>query len=122
MLLTSYSNHITITFRFFADIIPKIHGANLEEYRDINTKLYEIPFNSENKWQMSIHKENSSAKESNILYLKGAPDVLLSKCSHYIDPSGQKRLIDDDFMKNYILRYEGFGGNVCEFNNNFLLS
>lgn len=61
---------------------------------------------------MSIHKEGSSKNESNILYLKGAPDVLLSKCSHYIDSNGNKKLIDDDFMKNYISRYEGFGGNV----------
>jgi len=98
-------------YRFFAEIIPKVHKVNLEEYRDTNTKLYEIPFNSENKWQMSIHKEGSSKNESNILYLKGAPDVLLSKCSHYIDSNGNKKLIDDDFMKNYISRYEGFGGN-----------
>jgi sodium/potassium-transporting ATPase subunit alpha len=104
-------------YRFFTKIIPATFSRNVEEYRDTNTKLHEIPFNSENKWQMSIHKQASSSglstssEEKNTLYLKGAPDVLLSKCSHYLDENGEKHLIDEDFMKIYVSRYEGFGGN-----------
>ena len=66
---------------------------------------------------MSIHKRSTntttpaSTTEVNTLFLKGAPDVLLSKCSHYLDENGDQKLIDEDFMKTYILRYEGFGGN-----------
>lgn len=62
---------------------------------------------------MSIHKQSGqNNQEINVLYLKGAPDVLLSKCSHYLSDNGEKKLIDDDFMKTYVLRYEAFGGNV----------
>jgi sodium/potassium-transporting ATPase subunit alpha len=113
-------------YRFFTTIIPNVFFTQIEEYRDMNTKLYEIPFNSENKWQMSIHKQvtsspsslssspsssSLSSEEKNTLYLKGAPDVLLSKCSHYLTENGEKHLIDDDFMATYVSRYEGFGGN-----------
>jgi sodium/potassium-transporting ATPase subunit alpha len=109
-------------YRFFTQTIPQVFSVTtLEEYRDTNTKLHEIPFNSENKWQMSIHKQATSStssspstplvEEKNTLYLKGAPDVLLSKCSHYLDEKGEKRLIDDAFMEVYVSRYEGFGGN-----------
>lgn len=62
---------------------------------------------------MSIHRQVGQDKqEANILYLKGAPDVLLAKCSHYLTENGEKKLIDEEFMKSYVLRYEGFGGNV----------
>jgi magnesium-transporting ATPase (P-type) len=68
---------------------------------------------------MSIHKRStataaagsSSAAEVNTLFLKGAPDVLLAKCSHYLHADGEQKLIDEEFMKTYISRYEGFGGN-----------
>jgi magnesium-transporting ATPase (P-type) len=71
---------------------------------------------------MSIHKQESSSGEKSTLYLKGAPDVLLSKCSHYLNEMGEKRLIDEDFMKIYVSRYEGFGGNVSLFSFLYTLS
>jgi sodium/potassium-transporting ATPase subunit alpha len=96
-------------------VIPSLFNCNLEEFRDSSPKLFEIPFNSRNKWQLSVHKVHWDV-EHHIVLLKGAPDVILDKCSHYIGVGGEKRLIDAEFMNHYRTQYEEFGGNV---NSNF---
>ena len=40
----------------------------IEDYRTANPKVHEVPFNSSNKWQMSIHSMQYSGKE--LLLLK----------------------------------------------------
>jgi sodium/potassium-transporting ATPase subunit alpha len=97
--------------RFYGDIVRAAHGCDIEEFRQRNEKVHEIPFNSSNKWQMSIHKMSAS-EGTNVLFLKGAPDVLLTKCSFYLDADGVVRPIDDVFTRLYTERYELFGGNV----------
>eukprot|EP00002_Diphylleia_rotans_P039720 TRINITY_DN927_c0_g3_i2.p1 TRINITY_DN927_c0_g3~~TRINITY_DN927_c0_g3_i2.p1 ORF type:complete len:849 (+),score=173.72 TRINITY_DN927_c0_g3_i2:64-2610(+) len=43
--------------------------------------VFSIPFNSENKWHMSIHyKPHSEGVYT--LYIKGAPERILGKCTH----------------------------------------
>ncbi|KAI9006084.1 hypothetical protein BC832DRAFT_611001 [Gaertneriomyces semiglobifer] len=53
---------------------------------DAYPKVLEIPFNSENKWAMTIHKKKHS-KGSLMLYLKGAPERVLRICSSFYDAS-----------------------------------
>ncbi|KAJ3230369.1 hypothetical protein HDU78_008344 [Chytriomyces hyalinus] len=43
-------------------------------------KVFEIPFNSTNKWAMTIHKRKHSTG-SLMLYIKGAPERVLKLCS-----------------------------------------
>ncbi|KAL2917120.1 hypothetical protein HK105_203184 [Polyrhizophydium stewartii] len=43
------------------------------------TKLFEIPFNSKNKWMLSIVQEPGSAMAT--LLVKGAPDMMLRSCT-----------------------------------------
>ena len=43
-------------------------------------KVFEIPFNSDNKWHMTIHKKKH-ANGSLTLYIKGAPERVLKLCS-----------------------------------------
>lgn len=69
------------------------------EYRDTYMKLKEIPFNSANKYQVSIHSQdgreelikNPDAKlrtnedgspKGDLLVMKGAPERITSRCSH----------------------------------------
>ena len=50
-------------------------------------QVFQIPFNSKNKWMLTLHKEMGSDKRDAGEYLaivKGAPDVLLPKCSTYL--------------------------------------
>jgi sodium/potassium-transporting ATPase subunit alpha len=83
-------------------------GQGIEHYRDANPKMHEIPFNSSNKWQMSIHSM-ATLNGRQVLLLKGAPDVLLSKCSHYLNSDGAAVPIDRDFIEIYTKAYEHFG-------------
>lgn len=54
---------------------------NVDKMRQDYPKVVEIPFNSLNKWQLSIHKTASNPTAPFILLLKGAPERVLSKCS-----------------------------------------
>ena len=39
----------------YVSIFQVASGMEIEEYRAANPKIHEVPFNSSNKWQMSIH-------------------------------------------------------------------
>ncbi|KAJ5177712.1 ATPase P-type K/Mg/Cd/Cu/Zn/Na/Ca/Na/H-transporter [Penicillium coprophilum] len=45
-------------------------------------RVHQIPFNSRNKWMLTLHRDPKSTKEF-LLYVKGAPDVLLDRCATY---------------------------------------
>ncbi|TYZ57510.1 hypothetical protein PybrP1_004353 [[Pythium] brassicae (nom. inval.)] len=51
------------------------------EYRAANLKLKEIPFNSKNKFQISIHKQENDASKPSLLVMKGAPERITARCS-----------------------------------------
>ena len=55
-------------YRFFGSCIKAATGMEIEDYRTANPKVHEVPFNSSNKWQMSIHSMQYSGKE--LLLLK----------------------------------------------------
>jgi sodium/potassium-transporting ATPase subunit alpha len=56
-----------------------------EETLESQPRRFQIPFNSKNKWMMTMHScDRDDKKEGEFLVLvKGAPDVLLSKCASY---------------------------------------
>lgn len=89
-------------------------GKTAQEYRDENPKVSEIPFNSSNKWQMSIHNLSPAASgvegKKHILYLKGGADVVLLKCSRYIDGNGVIQPMEESIRATFMKRYETFGG------------
>jgi len=97
-------------YRFFAKCISeRFNGKPIEQFREENPKVHEIPFNSAFKWQMSIHSL-ASENGKQCLFLKGAPDVLLTKCGSYLAEDGTYKPIDENFKKLYTDVYEDFGG------------
>merc|ERR1719295_406264 len=50
-------------------------------YRAANKKVCEIPFNSANKFQVSIHESSDPADKGYIMMMKGAPERILERCS-----------------------------------------
>ncbi|KAJ3308162.1 hypothetical protein HDV04_001716, partial [Boothiomyces sp. JEL0838] len=57
---------------------------DFEHLSDHYPKVFEIPFNSDNKWAMTIHKkEHRNGKL--MIYLKGAPERVLKLCSTFHD-------------------------------------
>lgn len=86
--------------------------------RERYPKIFEIPFNSTNKWQLSIHKQeyegNSEAmsgksKNQRILMLKGAPEIVFEKCSHILI-NGHEVPIDPRWRDAFQEAYEALGG------------
>ncbi|KAJ5628181.1 hypothetical protein N7490_010409 [Penicillium lividum] len=53
-------------------------AKNLEPFE----RVHQIPFNSKNKWMLTMHQNPNSSTEY-MIYVKGAPDVLLGRCSTY---------------------------------------
>jgi sodium/potassium-transporting ATPase subunit alpha len=77
--------------------------------------VFEIPFNSKNKWQLIIVKTLGSAVDvpGEIEYevlMKGAPEVMLERSNSYSSSKGIKfeSPMDDDFKKSFNETYEGF--------------
>merc|ERR1711953_916319 len=59
------------------------HG-NVMEYRKKNNKVCEIPFNSTNKFQVSIHETEDKNDNRQLLVMKGAPERILDRCTTII--------------------------------------
>ncbi|PYI03239.1 Na/K ATPase alpha 1 subunit [Aspergillus sclerotiicarbonarius CBS 121057] len=62
--------------------------SGLYEYE----RIHQIPFNSKNKWMLTVHKNPASSRH--LVYVKGAPDVLLPKCTAYWSRDGVAKTLD----------------------------
>jgi sodium/potassium-transporting ATPase subunit alpha len=67
--------------------IPSI-GVSSETVLGSHEKLFEIPFNSRNKWMLSVVKETSSRDTDPWMLVKGAPDILFSSCTSVLHADG----------------------------------
>ncbi|ORY05439.1 calcium ATPase [Basidiobolus meristosporus CBS 931.73] len=73
------------------------------------TKLHEIPFNSKNKWMLTIAQgekgDNCFGHKKPVLMLKGAPDFLFDRCTHVLSMDGTELELDQE-AKNRLLRQQ----------------
>ncbi|CAJ0942356.1 unnamed protein product, partial [Mesorhabditis belari] len=76
-------------------------------YREKATKIAEIPFNSTNKYQVSIHDPINSDKY--LLVMKGAPERILDVCSTIL-LNGQEVELDEKLRKEFNDAYLELGG------------
>eukprot|EP01027_Heterolobosea_sp_BB2_P016019 GEZU01022864.1.p1 GENE.GEZU01022864.1~~GEZU01022864.1.p1 ORF type:complete len:476 (-),score=141.02 GEZU01022864.1:36-1463(-) len=77
--------------------------TDVMKMRHENTKVFEIPFNSKNKWQLSIHKVNNG--DERIMLIKGAPERIIEKCS-YVMLDGNKVPRDEAMTKAFQDAYD----------------
>ncbi|XP_053471438.1 sodium/potassium-transporting ATPase subunit alpha-1 [Ictalurus furcatus] len=95
--------------------------GSVKDLRAIYTKVAEIPFNSTNKYQLSIHKNPNASESKNLLLMKGAPERILDRCST-IMIEGKEQPLDDemkDSFQNAYMKLGGLGERVlgfCHFN------
>ncbi|TPX30672.1 hypothetical protein SmJEL517_g05824 [Synchytrium microbalum] len=61
-------------------------------------KVFEIPFNSETKWHMSIHQK-AHANGDLMLYIKGAPERILKLCNQIWNGESIVPITDADLAK-----------------------
>ncbi|KAF8789276.1 Sodium/potassium-transporting ATPase subunit like protein [Argiope bruennichi] len=86
-------------------------------YRRKNPKVCEIPFNSTNKYHVTIHEVNDQKDPSYLLCMKGAPERILERCST-IFIGGKDKILDDelkDAFNNAYLELGGLGERVIGF-------
>ena len=96
-------------YRYFAGCMTTSRGISIDEYRQQHPKLFEISFNSTNKWQLTVHHLEVGEGTSEVLLLKGAPDVVLEKCAYYMDSDGNTVIMDDTFREQFNGQYHKFG-------------
>ncbi|GFN73912.1 sodium/potassium-transporting ATPase subunit alpha [Plakobranchus ocellatus] len=80
--------------------------GNVSEVQKANPKLVEIPFNSANKFQVSIHHLEDGTV---LLVMKGAPERILERCITFVDKSGNHP-INQSFIDSFDAAYLDLGG------------
>ena len=93
---------------------PNIVGG----YRKERKKVCEIPFNSSNKYQVSIHEcGNDEDIDCHLLVMKGAPERVLQRCKTIMINGEEKELTEEwkDSFNNAYLELGGLGERVLGF-------
>mmetsp|Transcript_14009 Transcript_14009/g.14029 ORF Transcript_14009/g.14029 Transcript_14009/m.14029 type:complete len:902 (+) Transcript_14009:226-2931(+) len=60
-------------------------GLNYHQYRNMRTQVMQVPFNSLVKMMSTFNVETT---EDSALYIKGAPERIMRRCSHMLNPDG----------------------------------
>uniref|UniRef100_A0A8D0CJ04 Sodium/potassium-transporting ATPase subunit alpha n=1 Tax=Scleropages formosus TaxID=113540 RepID=A0A8D0CJ04_SCLFO len=91
--------------------------GSVKTIRDKNKKVAEIPFNSTNKYQLSVHETEDPNDNRYLLVMKGAPERILDRCST-IMLQGKEQPMDDELreaFQNAYLELGGLGERVLGF-------
>merc|ERR1711990_1016655 len=81
--------------------------GNVENIRAKSPKTCEIPFNSTNKWQLSVHEVADDDRY--LLVMKGAPERILDRCST-IMINGEEQEMTDAWKEKFNDAYMELGG------------
>jgi sodium/potassium-transporting ATPase subunit alpha len=83
--------------------------GNVMDYRARNKKVCEIPFNSQNKFQVSIHETEDPNEKRYLMVMKGAPERILERCSTIVI-DGTERPLTQDWKNAFESSYMQLGG------------
>ncbi|KAM9299476.1 potassium-transporting ATPase alpha chain 2-like [Gastrophryne carolinensis] len=82
--------------------------GNVMAIRKRNEKVLEIPFNSSNKYQVSIHIPEDPVEKGYLLVMKGAPERILDRCST-IMIGGNEFSLDEEMREYFQKAYMSLG-------------
>ncbi|XP_035209918.1 sodium/potassium-transporting ATPase subunit alpha-like isoform X1 [Stegodyphus dumicola] len=83
--------------------------GNVAAYRSKCPKVCEIPFNSTNKYHVTIHEVEENNERFYLLCMKGAPERILDRCATiYIN--GEEKVMDDEMKEAFNNAYLELGG------------
>ncbi|RWS04851.1 sodium/potassium-transporting ATPase subunit alpha-like protein, partial [Dinothrombium tinctorium] len=85
----------------------EIITSGVKEYRSSYTKVFEVPFNSTNKYHLTIHV--SLRDRGYILCMKGAPERIIERCST-IFTNGEELPLTTDNKSAFLNAYTELGG------------
>merc|ERR1711931_165372 len=87
----------------------ELSKGNVMEYRKRNKKVCEIPFNSANKYQVSIHETEDTNDNRYLLVMKGAPERILERCSTIV-VDGREMPLSEEWKDAFNTAYMELGG------------
>merc|ERR1719495_170974 len=87
----------------------ELSSGNIMEYRKKNKKVCEIPFNSTNKFQVSIHETEDKNDNRYLLVMKGAPERIVDRCSTII-VEGREMPMTEEWKNAFETAYMELGG------------
>jgi len=85
------------------------YNRDVLEHRAAYNKLAEIPFNSTNKYQLSIHETEEKKDKRLLLVMKGAPERVLARCDKILI-DGKEEELTKKHQKRYDAAYADLGG------------
>ncbi|KAM9039184.1 sodium/potassium-transporting ATPase subunit alpha-3 isoform 2-T2 [Sarcophilus harrisii] len=100
----------------------ELSSGSVKLMRERNKKVAEIPFNSTNKYQLSIHETEDPNDNRYLLVMKGAPERILDRCSTIL-LQGKEQTLDDELkeaFQNAYLELGGLGERVLGFCHYYL--
>uniref|UniRef100_A0AAQ6AI24 Sodium/potassium-transporting ATPase subunit alpha n=1 Tax=Amphiprion ocellaris TaxID=80972 RepID=A0AAQ6AI24_AMPOC len=83
--------------------------GSVRAMRDKNKKVAEIPFNSTNKYQLSVHETEDPNDNRYLLVMKGAPERILDRCAT-IMLQGKEQPMDEEMKEAFQNAYMELGG------------
>ncbi|XP_056398450.1 potassium-transporting ATPase alpha chain 2 isoform X2 [Hyla sarda] len=89
----------------FSEVI----NGNVMQIRAQNKKICEVPFNSTNKFQLSVHETDDPEDPRLLLVMKGAPERILDRCST-IMLTGKELPLDENMKEAFQSAYMELGG------------
>lgn len=82
--------------------------GNVELFRSRHKKIHEIPFNSTNKFQVSVHQYDDKDDDRLLLVMKGAPEVILGRCDTIL-VNGKEEPMNEAWCKKFDKAYKTLG-------------
>jgi Ca2+-transporting ATPase len=91
-------------------VLAEKGGLDPEETRAKFPRVGDLPFDADYKLMATFHHmQDESGKDVVRCFVKGAPDQLLARSSHALDPDLKRVEADDDFRKRYLDENERLG-------------
>jgi len=80
----------------------------IEKLREVYTRVFEVPFNSTNKYSLCVTKPPlGEAPGKQYIMLKGAPEIVITRCNRWL-VGGVVKPMDDEFKTQFQAAYERF--------------
>merc|ERR1712198_477503 len=95
----------------------ELSKGNVMEYRARNKKVCEIPFNSTNKFQVSVHEQEDKSDSRYLLVMKGAPQRILQRCTTIVIDGTERPMTQEwkDAFESAYMELGGLGERVLGF-------
>jgi len=87
----------------------ELSTGDVMAYRARNPKVCEIPFNSTNKYQVSVHETEDKSDPRYLIQMKGAPERILDRCSTIV-VNGVDQPLDEHWKERFNAAYMDLGG------------